>query len=248
MKKFLFALIFCCSAMVFRAEAASYDNVYKMCMEEKRPVKLNMKTSFGKLKYDRHKDSKYLGGLIPHKDSNSRIFGLAVASLVSAASLDVKAWETPEGYTCVVPVAVNLFVGYYNPTIYISREAQRSRCDELLTMRHEQTHMQINILVLEYFLPQMKELALRYMQLLEPFLIDTRNQDVNQEANKEIEPLRRTIASAISKINQYRYEEQGKLDNENNYAFESAICNPIDMSNQNLKKELDKVKRLYNIP
>ena len=232
MKRFLFALIFCCSAVVFRAEATSYDKVYKMCMEEKKPVQLNLKTSFGTLEYDKSKNSQYIERIAfqnkyDHKVQNNkyRMLGLADFSITTVANMTVESWTTPQGYQCVIPIAVNLFVGYSNPTIYIAQEAQHSRCRELLTMRHEQTHMQINILALEYFLPQIKELAWQQAQLIDPVLVDKRNQNIKQEVDKAIEPFNLRIQNLVDQFTRYLKEEQYKLDNENNYNFESAICN-----------------------
>lgn len=232
MKRFLFALIFCYFAVAPRAEAASYDKIYKMCMEEKKPVQLNLKTSFGKLKYDKNRNSQYIERIAMQnkydrkaQSHKYRMLGLADFSITTIANMTVESWVSPQGYQCVIPVAVNLFVGYLDPTIYIAREAQRSRCRELLTMRHEQTHMQINILALEYFLPQIKELAYQQAQLIDPVLVDTRNQKIKQEVDKAIEPFNMRIQNLMNQFVRYLKEEQFKLDNERNYNFESAICN-----------------------
>jgi len=91
-----------------------------------------------------------------------------------------------------------------------------------MVLRHEQTHQQINILALNYFLPQMKRLIQQKVHELEPVVVPRYLQ--NQTIEDMNAKIMNRMSNLVNQFNVFLEQEQDKLDNEENYAFESAIC------------------------
>ena len=90
-------------------------------------------------------------------------------------------------------------------------------------MRHEKTHQQINIKTLEYYLPILKAAITNIIKKQNNIPITDINQldqatiQITEKYTKDIKPLIDYIKKEIS-------QQQQRLDNMENYKFESKLC------------------------
>ena len=94
----------------------------------------------------------------------------------------------------------------------------------MLTMRHEQTHEQINVEALEYYLPKIKD---KFLETVKKYAVAGRaKDDVTLESVQEslqkkyfdaINPLLKELEDEIAK-------EQNKFDTIEHYNYESGLC------------------------
>ena len=223
MKKLFFTLTilgFC----TFSFSAHSYNG----CEQIRPHPKINFYTSYGKLEYDfNHNQMGITQISMKHDIIEKGVFanGLATGTVKWEINTSTKAQKGYKNKYCAVPSEVDFYFGFSNPKIYISNELRKGSCMYELVMRHEQTHQQINIKALEYFIPLFKNALQKIINETpaEPLSspsqasLNIGSQILAQKYSERIKPL-------IDVFKKELQIEQGKLDNSSNYAFESSIC------------------------
>ena len=218
MKKLFFILTFIVFFPLHTVRASCPDN---FALPE-----IEFYTSYGKLKYDHTKNTQEI--TLMAKKANTLEKGLFASGLTSISinmdiSINSISKISGEDKFCVYPKDLSLSIYFSNPTIYISNQLKPNTCEYNVVLRHEQAHVQINKHVLDYFLPLLKKATIEIFKSIKPkqisnlSLIDKASADITAEFNKKISPLYNYFKQQI-------ITEQQKLDNENNYQYESQLC------------------------
>ena len=127
------------------------------------------------------------------------------------------------GRICVIPASVDVFIGYRNPVIYISNDIDEGTCTYEVVLRHERQHQQINVSVLDYYLPTLKKGLKEQLAVLQ-----TRGANADEDTDVITDDMNADYANAIRPlINRFQItlqNEQQRLDNRQNYQYESGLC------------------------
>ena len=213
------------------------DELERECLKFVDAPEVVITTSYGKLRYDHENSRKTINRLYLN---NNRIRGKAKtlsAGLTNGLSnfeykininSKVQKKTIPSGITCVYPTLVNLYFGVgEDPVIYIAREYDEGTCMYKLVLRHEQTHQQIAQSVMESYLPVVKE---KFLEVVKNNVIASRSYNINISTATNM--LKNIYAEALNdillEIEAKTKTEQNKLDNEENYEYETAICREQD--------------------
>lgn len=221
MKKLFFVLTF-----LFLTCQLPKANASDVCLSYKKMPRIEFSTSYGRLMYDTNNNRRQLTklgekyGIIEH---GLFAAGLATIGVNYQVSLNASAQSAPGGNICVVPEVVQVFIGYQEPTIYISNDLQRGSCEYNVVLRHEQTHQQINVTALEYFIPKLKQASAAIINNVNPMSVQREDQiepaiqELIQTYTNRLEPLINFFKSELIK-------EQAKLDSPENYKLEGGLC------------------------
>ena len=223
MKK-LFFILTILLGLSLSFEAAAFNR----CAELKPNPRLSFYTSYGKLEYDFSKDQMGITKVgMNYGVIEKGIFanGLATGTVKWEVDVSSEGREGRNGEICAYPVEIKFYLGFAEPKIYVSRDLRKGSCMYDLVLRHEQTHQQINVKALEYFIPLFeqalnkisKEIPAEPVGAMNRAALSRGSEKIAEAYSKRIEPL----------INVFKKEleiEQGKLDNASNYAFENSIC------------------------
>lgn len=221
MKKLFFVLTF----IIFCALTTSVSEA-GVCDPYKQMPDLKFSTSYGKLKYDTSYSRRQLttlGEQFGILEQGLFASGLATVNVAYQLSVSTVSHRATDSVICVVPKIVNIYIGYQEPTIYLAKELKKDSCEYNVVLRHEQTHQQINISALEYFIPQLRKAAISVIGNAKPLEIkdlkdfDTATQQFVKRYTRQLEPLINFFKTELLK-------EQGKLDNRNNYKMEDNLC------------------------
>ncbi len=223
MKKIFFILTLILSGLVSSGAAARTG-----CERLLPKSRLSFYTSYGKLRYDFSKDQMGITNVgIKFGVVEKGVFanGLATGTVKWEIDVSSEGRMGSGGTVCAYPVEIKFYLGFADPRIYVSRDLRKGSCMYDLVLRHEQTHQQINVKALDYFIPL-------FRQALEKISREIPAQPVEAATTAALSRGSEKIAELYSRrleplINVFKKEleiEQGKLDNPSNYEFENSIC------------------------
>ena len=223
MKKLIFTLTIL-GFISFSSLAYSYNG----CEQVRAQPKINFYTSYGKLEYDFSKDQMGISQIgMQHGVIEKGIFanGLATGTIKWEINVGTLAKKGNKNQFCAYTTEIDFYMGFTNPTIYISSDLRQGSCMYDLVLRHEQTHQQINIKTLEYFIPLFKQALQKISHEIPAEPISGKSQTALNQASKIIaQKYSARIKPLIDIFKKELQIEQGKLDNSSNYAFENSIC------------------------
>jgi len=224
MKKNIFALIILVCLAVFTLNPANaYQSFTERTCKKDHEPELVFLSSYGKLEY-KYKDPLVMKDYSPRtRNSKHTVLGLTIPNPTLEVNVETTVVDNNiDEVVCVVPEKIEIFFGFVKPTIYISRDIKEKKCRKTLVLRHEQTHQQINILALNYFLPQMKKLVSQQISQMEPIVAP---RELQKKAVEEMNMfIMARMANLVEQFNIFLDKEQDKLDNEENYLFEGSVC------------------------
>lgn len=201
-------------------------NYKKICEEQNIQPKLIFYTSYGKLTYNRDYDRKNLTLLAKNNgvfEEGDLASGLALVDISSEYLLSTASRQMANGGYCIMPKEFSIYIGFVNPIIYISKDLPTDSCLYNLVLRHEQTHQQINVNALEFFIPIIYKKIKTILTKIHPLyvsdesLISAGTDDMTNFYAEKINIL----------VEQFKNEivaEQQKLDNREQYRYESEVC------------------------
>ena len=239
MKKVFFSLIFGC-VIVNSVQADSQLSKYEEeCLSFIRAPKVEITSTYGKLKYNFEKDSAFLRQetMKRFQDLGENLYedfepvGLTKVRDAFDLGLTVGQIDISNGYTCLYPEAITVHLGYYVPTIYILNSLKKGTCLYDVALRHEKTHMQIYIEALDYFLPQLRDTVEGLFGQIGVKIV--KSGEGGREAARVLNDL--YLKPVQEKVNQWRKDvetEQLKLDSPEHYIIENKLCEEIDASSQ----------------
>ena len=196
------------------------------CNKLKKKTEIEFYSSYGKLIYDQSNNQRQLTqlgekyGIVEHGLFAS---GLATVGVNYQVSIDATAQMLENGKYCVVPEKIKVYIGYQNPTIYMASDLREGSCEQNIVKRHEQTHQQINITALEYFLPKFQKSVRAILKGIEPQLVNSEEQ-IEPSIQSQTEVYLKKIEPLVNFFKAELLKEQGKLDRTENYQFEGNLC------------------------
>lgn len=227
MKNFFYILLFLSFASFSNAHAAPDLNV--RCKGFAKTPEVSVKAVFEPLKYDHSKVSRTLSRLHNQEYGESahrgyQVQGLSTYQLGTELEFIISKRTFNDGVTCFYPEDIKLLIVMKEPTIYIARSLKKGTCAYNIALRHEQTHQQINMEVIEHFLPLIKE---RFLQTVQKYSLASREKDdiTIEQAQKGLKD--RYLAAINPLIDEIKSEigvEQQKLDRLEQYDYEQSLC------------------------
>lgn len=237
MKKVFFALILSVWTVNFAMadSESSLKRYEEECLSFIDKPKVEVTSSYGKLRYSYDKDEAYLKAETAKKfreqgedmPADFVPIGLTKVRDRFDFSLEVGQIEVSKGYVCLYPSKIKAHLGYYVPTIYILNSLKKDSCLYDLSLRHEKTHMQIYIEALDYFLPAFKKTAEGLFERA-GVKIAQRGDDLEKAARELNDAYLKIISSKVDVWHKEVEAEQLKLDTPENYIIENKICAEID--------------------
>ena len=228
MKKLFFVLTY---LLFFYNQATALD-----CSAVVVNPKIKTTASYGKLEYIHNKNTVEITEIAKNFNILEKgIFahGLSTVNINFDITINTLGHLIGNSEFCVTPTDINIFLGMYKPIIYISSELEKDSCEYKIVLHHEQVHQQINKTTLEYYLPMFKYAAEHIIKQIEPIHItdiddiEKTTAELTKIYNKKLNPL-------VDYIKREMLKEQQKLDNNQNYIFESSICSQDNSSNLQL--------------
>ncbi len=200
-----------------------------------KPI-VKLKSSYGRLRYNFEKSNNFLQKETEKKFKEYGIelmqdfkpLGLTKIKESLEVNMEVEKVGVSHGYQCLYPKSIDVFLGYYLPVIYVSKELKKGTCLYDVTLRHEQTHMQIYIEALDYFLPELKEFSKTLIDKKGVKIIES-DSDAELHAKILNDDYVSYIEEYVDKWRKTVEKEQLKLDSIENYIIESKICEDIDL-------------------
>ena len=240
MKKVFFTLILSC-LLANNAKAVSELARYeKECLSIINAPKVEMTSTYGKLHHNFDKDEDFLRKETAKRfqemgetfSENFAPVGLTKVRDAFDFSLVVGQIDVSNGYTCLYPETIKVHLGYYTPTIYLLNNLKKGSCLYNLALRHENTHMQLYIEALDYFLPQLK---MTVDELFDNVGVKIVKRGKNSERDAR-ELNEAYLAVVQAKVNAWRKDvekEQMKLDTPEHYMIENRLCQEISGTENN---------------
>lgn len=151
------------------------------------------------------------------------VTGMAANDFEWGMELRLQKNSLSDNTSCVYPAEVTLTLDIKNPTIYIAKDLEAGSCPYNIAMRHEQTHQQINIQVLEHYLPLIQA---RFIEVIKNDSLISQPFDINMTLAQETFK-RRYLAAIQPLLDEMHAEiaaEQAKLDSTENYDYEQSLC------------------------
>lgn len=220
MKKLFFILTILTFGLFIKT-ALAFD-----CQKLKKTPKIEFLTSYGKLTYDSSKTQKEITSIAQkNKILEKGLFAAGLSTIQVSWEINVNtiAEVINENEICVIPEAIEIFIGYQDPKIYLANNLTPNTCHYNIVLRHEQTHQQINKSTLEHFLPYFHKAAnkiaseLSIEKVSNVSQISKATQKISYQYSREMSPL-------IKFFKKQLLTEQYKLDNEENYNYEADLC------------------------
>ncbi len=224
MKNLFYILIFA-SGIFFSVPATAADQV---CQKIVRPPEVTVAVSYDRLKYDTSNNNRSLtrmhlrhyGGKL---QSGRQVHSLATYDLKTKISFKVVKNTQPNGVVCVYPTDIELHIEMKNPVIYLSKDLNADSCVYEVALRHEQTHQQINVEALEYYMPIIQQ---RFLDAVKANPFMSSKSDINMTLAKENfnKSYLASINPVLEELQNEINTEQAKLDSIENYDYEAALC------------------------
>lgn len=227
MKNVFYILIFLSFASFSSAKAESPLNA--RCKSVVKNPHVSVTASYEPLTYDHTKVGRTLTRLHSSEYGGNvhegyQITGLATYDLGTELNFNLSKQKLQDGVVCFYPSDIKLDISMRNPTIYIARSIKKGTCAYEVALRHEQTHQQINLEVIEKYVPIIKN---RFVEAVKKYAIASREKD---DVSMEIiqEGLQKKYLEAINPVlEEIKTEiktEQEKLDNIEHYNYEQSLC------------------------
>lgn len=219
MKKLFFIL----TILIFYGSrtAAAFD-----CAQIKSSPEIVFTTSYGRLAYDYTKNNDQITAIASRYGiAEKGLFtsGLATVNVIWEITVNSMGKVYGDYDVCVVPIEINVFIGFDQPIIFISRDLAKNSCEYNVVLRHEQTHQQINKSALDYFLPLFQDALEKIADTVKPEKVAHITQ-IDDATNRLTKQYNRKLAPLIKVFKDELLLEQSKLDNRTNYQHEKELC------------------------
>lgn len=225
-----FTTAFCtvCTFLMIMTDAccASYNYIQQKCRQisAQNPPKISIIYNCGNLQYNTDLDQKQLAEL-NYKITGERKENLnGLTSLEPTITVDgvvFKHERLDENRVCLYPEELKIKVKF-NPIIYILSSIPKDSCQYNLTLRHEQTHIDIGYTALDLLL---KALSNKLPDIAWSTTVRVVNVSADKNVLEEINSTYQQQVLTIWDIFKNALDEQHKrLDTQENYIRESKMC------------------------
>ena len=220
------AIILCFS--VFEANAASSGYAMRKCREEYKanPPEIEVLYNYGDLKFDNSQPTEELTKLLRQnypKASSKKLNGLT--QFMPYVFIESNASRMVIGDSaCYYPKYVRVIIGY-KPTVYIRNDIKPGSCRFNVTLRHEQTHLDIAHLSLKKFAQKIKRIFPQIVKDIGfkfvPYKSDISGNDTSAKINEAYKTQLNTLFNGFV---EEMTEQQMRIDTAENYKEETALC------------------------
>lgn len=217
-----------CFVWAFETFAASDALLVQKCKEEYKanPPEVEVLYNYGDLEFDNSKSAAEMAKLLQQnypKVSSKKINGLTqfmpYVFIESSANRLVM-----DDFACYYPKHVRIVVGY-KPTVYIRNDIPLGGCRFNVTLRHEQTHLDIAHLSLKQFAQKVKRV---FPQIVNDVGIKYLSYKADESGNATSAKINETYKNQLNVLfNRFvdeLTEQQMRIDTPENYKEETALC------------------------
>ncbi len=209
--------------------ATAAESNEDICIRNMQSPEIVITTSYGELHYDHTKNKRSITRLHVSKNkaklkSGQLLNGLSTYKVGAKFNLEARQQSLESGLTCVYTRKVDLFLGVTeNPVTYIAKEFEEDSCPYNVTLRHEETHQQINQIILEHYVNLLRKKVTNFVT---SNVVVFEDDNVNMLVAKE--KLHEKLSTLVDKHLEELYmefeSEQSKLDMSINYNYENELC------------------------
>ena len=221
MKKTYLTSIFCTFAFILSHNTFAAND----CAYFSKPPVVRLRGTYGKLKYDNTHNTLQLSAIASRnklREINMFAAGLADISVFWQVKLRTQFYPRKD-YECAVAESIDIVFGYRNPVIYISKDLKPDTCLYNVVLRHEQQHQQINLEVLDFYLPTLKKEFIKQASVLKARQI-LPHEDSKAVTDEMTQIYSEAIRPIIERFQISLQIEQNRLDNFKNYSYEENLC------------------------
>ncbi len=208
--------------------AASIRFAREACKKEMRnnPPQIEIKYNYGELKINHEKTADQLAEMMdelyPLKVTH-KFNGLTSLSPYTIVESNIVGTAV-SGYRCYYPQKVSVIIGY-NPTVYISNDLAENTCRYNVTMRHEQTHLDIGYLSLNQFLQTVKTEFPQIVSKTGVTVLPASSKVSADKASTELnDKYRQQLGKLFDSFVKYMTNQQMQIDSIDIYEFEGSLC------------------------
>lgn len=208
--------------------AASLGYARKMCLKQmtENPPQVEIKYNYGDLKIDHEQSAEQLAEMMselyPLK-VNHKMNGLTSLSPYAVVESDIVRVGVG-GYLCYYPQKVSVIMGY-DPTVYIRNDLSENTCRYDVTMRHEQTHLDIGSLSLERFVQTLKTSIPDIIKSAGVIVRPMTDKTAADETSAALNNLyRQKVGVLFNTFVQDMIKQQIRIDSMESYEYEGSLC------------------------
>lgn len=201
--------------------AASYKKDVERCAEimDKNPAEVEIIYNFGEVKYDFSKTSKEIPLPDDATEDGGKLNGLTELSPHFGVETKPAAVPLSNNRYCIYPAKITAKI-WYNPIMYIAKDLEKESCRHKITVRHEQTHLDIGHQILLMFAQALKVQIPLILERVGPQVSRQKTETMTQMGemyNKKILELNGVFINALKQKNM-------ELDTTENYRQEDMLC------------------------
>lgn len=221
MKKYFFTAIFLILLGIIPKQTNAQN--LKTCAYTTTP-KIFFYSAFGKLEYDFTKSSAEIKQIARTEYSEDTvILGLATRRLISSTRLKLGSNRYGKSGFCSTPREIHVYIGSKRPTIYVSNQLEKNSCDFLLTLRHEEAHIQTTLRMLNQFIKHAPDKFKKLSVHVKPIYV--KNQSEADLAYNLIQEQYSDLAKVLTaELEKEIKKEQNKIDDPKLRSLHEEVC------------------------
>lgn len=156
-----------------------------------------------------------------HSIHEAMTFGLTQYEPLIQFNAPIKSIRYPSGKSCTYVDHVDVTVGYQNVVVYIADEIPPESCGFNEVMGHEQKHINVNINLLNDYVPRISTEVQDYLRLNGAFTEQNRDFALEQLHGK----LQSIVKKVFSEMADENTSRQSEVDSPAEYRRVSSSCN-----------------------
>lgn len=224
-----FKKIFFVSAVALLvSSAARADTAQEKCetLYRNNPPMINITYNYGKLRYDNSKTSEELDDMyneINPGASANNIHGLTHLSPQEVTVVTSTSQVIDSDNICFYPSKIEISI-WYDPIVYLAKSLKIGSCRFNVTVRHEQTHLDLAHHALYLFAKSLKNAIPDILEQVKPIVKDKKNADSSQIVQNMTEAYQSKVKVFFEEFKQRQQKYNAVIDTAQNYIEESKLC------------------------
>ena len=180
------------------------------------PPEISINYNYGELSYNHDLSAEEIKQLFSKKNKvqeNTIYYGLTLLNFYQSFDIEYhKEKKENDGFMCVFPRTIKIFVGFADPTIYLDKTLENDSCLQQKTLRHELNHLDNAHTFLKALVLALKANISKIIMDTGPVFEENSNVYFSQ------------IKSFTDVYNEKWKKNDALLDNYENYHKEAKIC------------------------
>lgn len=217
-----------CLLVVKSASASTLD---ELCDEiyKNNPPKFFITYNFGQLKYDGTKTSAELEKIYKtinsENNASHNINGLTYLEPNVTTTVRLNSQALDKAHYCFYPEEVNI-KAWYNPTVYISNSLKSGSCRFNVTVRHEQTHLDLGHYALYLFAKSLRRNEGEIVSSVKPIVESITTFDGNRVVKEMTDAYHDRVKIYFEEFKKNLEKYNNIIDTSDNYRQETQLCLP----------------------